>query len=357
MGGDGPAWQANYSDPLRCLPDGATAEITNQGNPNVEEIEGDACSMKFVWMHRPTHEPHREKSMEYPFSWHLASRKRLWELRLQVRFHKVPQGRMFFGIELEHFVPVSGLTRQAQKALVGACQRVVGDCYHTNGDDPSKVQGELEKPAFVMPLWAFDQFHVAEPGQEPALTEDLQHLGVKRADGVSNYISNMQSVMRSFSTDKVYTFCFWGVSKFLDIMRWEVVGGLMPGVKLDFNKLCGRPPIYFSLYEMPNQDNGADKRHLASRKRQYIRAALWSTLKPPPSMGVAAVQEESSECTHDYWGGMTGYEGGYEHPVPAAPEHKFEDLLGLDMNSGTGNGATSAPAGKQDASVDLLGLF
>jgi len=357
MGGDGPAWQASYSDPLRCLPDGTAAEVTNQGHPHVEEIESDACSVKFVWMHRPTHEPQREKSMEYPFSWHLGSRKRLWELRLQVRFHKAPQGRMFFGIELDKFVPVSGLTRQAQKALVAACQRVVGECYHTNGDDPSKAQGEIEKPAFVMPLWAFDQFHVAEPGQEPALTGDLQNLGLKRADGVSNYISNMQSVMRSFSTDKVYTFCFWGVSKFLDIMRWEVVGGLMPGVKLDFNKLCGSPPIYFSLYEMPeSQDNSADKRHLASRKRQYVRAAVWSALKPPLSQGAAA-PEEASEVTHDYWGGETGFEVSYEHPVPAAPDNTFDDLLGLDANAGAGPGAISAPAGKQDASVDLLGLF
>jgi len=124
-----------------------------------------------------------------------------------------------------------------------------------------------EKPAFVMPLWAFDQFNVAEPGQEPSLLEDLDNMGTKRADGASNYVSAMRSLIGSLSTEKVYTFCFWGVSKFLDIMRWEVVGGLMPGVKLDFNKLCGAPPIYVTIYEMPEEfSQGADRRHLASRK-------------------------------------------------------------------------------------------
>merc|ERR1719336_107037 len=123
---------------------------------------------------------------------------------MQLRFKEPPRGRLYFGVELEHFVPVSGIARQAQKALVGACQHVVGDCYHTNGDDPAKVRGEMEKPAFVMPLWAFDQFHVADVGQEPSLLGDLDGVGMKRADGVTNYISALRSVMGGFSADKVY---------------------------------------------------------------------------------------------------------------------------------------------------------
>jgi len=357
MGGD-TAWEASYADPLRCRPDGAKEELRTHAPPKVEEIQNDLCHIKLVMMHRPTHEPQREKSGEYPFNWHLGERRRLWELRLQIRFQRPPTSKMYFGIELDQFVPVSGMTKQAQKALVSACQKVVGDCYHTVGDDPARTQGEVEPPAFVMPLWAFDQFHEAEPGREPPLTADLSGVGLCRAEGVSKYITALKATINSFSTDKVYTFCFWGVSKFLDIMKWEVVGGLLPGVKLDFNKLCGSPPVYLTIYELPGvSEQDKNQRHLASRKKQYFRAAVWSELKPPSMSAKAAPVQESV----DYWTTAGGYGdgacgGGYEHPKANNAEvGALDDLLGLGAADPQPAAKVAAP--QQAENVDLLGLF
>jgi len=98
-----------------------------------------------------------------------------------------------------------------------------------------------------MPMWAFDQFEVSYAGREPSLDGDMEGRGMRRADGVKEYIAAMKATLTNLAVDKVYTFCFWGVSQFLDCMQWEVCGGILPGVRLDFNKLCGAPPVYFSV--------------------------------------------------------------------------------------------------------------
>lgn len=353
MGGDGPAWQESYEDPIRGqLPD-STEEIRNHGTSRVVDFKNDFCTAKLVLMHRPTHQPHREQSGEYPFSWHLQGRKRLWEFRLQLRFQQLPQGQTYFGIELDRYVPVSGLARQVQKALVSACNKVVGDCYHTCGQDPAEVQGEVEKPAFVMPLWAFDQFEVSEPGKEPSLLGDLTGVGRSRADGVSVYIKALRDTINSLSTDKVYTFSFWGISKYLDIMQWEVCGGLMPGVKMDFNKLCGSPPVFFTIYSLQGiSKQDKDQRHLQSRKRQYFRFGFWSTLRPPPPAGAGLVAAQE-ECDFDYWSGMAGFEDLMQ---PAANNLDSSDLLGLSAAPEKSPEATAKGVQSKADTCDLLGL-
>merc|ERR1711933_554866 len=94
----------------------------------------------------------------------------------------------------------------------------------------------------------------------------------------------MGSAIASFSAEKVYTFCFWGISQFLDIMKWNVVGAV-PGVNLHFNRLCGSPPVYLTMYELPDLSGAADKRHLKSRKFCYFHVAVWSALHPPKDDG------------------------------------------------------------------------
>lgn len=274
------SWQSSYEDPLRWkFPQSAT-EHSVSGEPRVDQVENDLCSIKALIMHRPTSDPSREASGRYPFSRHLSERRRLWEVRYQLRFKKLPE-RLFFGIELGSYTPVSGTARIVQKALVSACRKIVGECYHSPGDDPASTAGECELPTFVMPLWAFDQFEVSTPGSEPDLRGDFERVGMRRTDGVRQYIRAMNDTISNFSTDKVYTFCFWGVSQFLDVLNWEICGSMFP-VRIDFNRLCGSPPVYITIYDMPGVgEKDADQRHLTSRKRHYLRVAAWSTKRPP----------------------------------------------------------------------------
>lgn len=365
-------WQSSYQDPLRWKFHQSQEECFISGTPKVSHCENELCSTKALFMHCPTHEPRRTTSGEYPFSWHLGDKRRNWEIRLQLRFKKIPE-RLFFGLELANFVPVSGTARAVQKALVSACRKIVGECYHSCGDDPRKTSGECELPSFVMPLWAFDQFAVSDPGKEPDLADDFESVGRRRTDGAKNYIREMNDVIANFSTEKVYTFCFWGVSQFLDCIKWEICGSGFP-IRIDFNKLCGRPPVYITMYDLPAV-GGQDQRHLASRKRRYFHIATWSGARPASldSLGVeepVAVQDDIELPAEDLLQltksleelpDLMSMEDMFGAPAAPAQAQSF-DLLGMDFGAPSkdaGYQAAAAPKApsKQAETVDLLGLF
>jgi len=91
-------------------------------------------------------------------------------------------------------------------------------------------------------------------------------------------------MLDNMSCDKVYTFAFWGISQFIDVINWEF-RGLFPRFKMDANKLCGRPPVYVVAYQLAGTAEGEeeDHRHLISKKSYYFKVALWSDKKPPES--------------------------------------------------------------------------
>lgn len=254
--------------------------------PTQAHAENDLCTLRAHLIHKPTHSPAHDATGDYPFSSRLQGRRRFWECRYQLRLKKLPESKLCFGIELGTFVKVSGMASQVQSALLHALRAIVGDFYHSLGDDPQRTRGEVELPAFVMPLWAFDQFIISEPGEEPDLTADLSGIGVRRTEeGIQRYVEAARQMENSLSTDKVYTFCFWGISRFLDCGRWEICGfPRLPGLRLNFNELCGTPPVYLCIYELAKDlENRAccDHRHLQSMKRYYSRIALWSAFVPP----------------------------------------------------------------------------
>jgi len=95
-------------------------------------------------------------------------------------------------------------------------------------------------------------------------------------------------MLRELSTDKVYTFAFWGASRFVDVINWQF-RGLIPGLQCDFSKLTGDPPVYTVMYEFREEEHRSeqapgseDRRHIASRKNYFFKVALWSANKPPP---------------------------------------------------------------------------
>eukprot|EP00928_Gymnodinium_smaydae_P079432 TRINITY_DN63365_c0_g1_i1.p1 TRINITY_DN63365_c0_g1~~TRINITY_DN63365_c0_g1_i1.p1 ORF type:complete len:507 (+),score=103.25 TRINITY_DN63365_c0_g1_i1:74-1522(+) len=295
--------QAAPEDPVRwCfLPSGGKVGRSNMCNPVEHETE--RAHMRVIAMHRPTHERERDRTGDYPYSWHMQGRKRLWEIRMHMRLKQKPEGTFYFGLELSRYVPVPPAIRSVQKTMVSLCRSVVGcSLYHSVGDAPGEVEGELEPPTFVMPLWAIDQFVVSEPGEEPDLCGDFEGLGMRRTDGFSKYVAAMKEVVENLSTDKVYTFCFWGTSPFADVINWKAWGGV-PGLWLNVNRFCGAPPLYVAMYELLGDEEqkqreeasvAADapkttavarkaavpRRHLRSQKRYYLHFALWSQKVP-----------------------------------------------------------------------------
>lgn len=265
--------------------------------------ENDLAAFKFLVLHKPTHEKEREVSGHYPYSWHLHGRKRIWEVRVQVRFKQPSKQTIYFGLEMRHAVghQMSAGVNRIKGVLLAAIKQQVGEqFYHSPGDDPTKVAGEAEPPTFALPLWAIDQFHIANPGEEPDLNSDLTNVGIRRTSGLKKYIHEMRILQENLSADKVYTFCFWGISQYIDVIQWQFQG-MWPMPKLDANKICGSPPIYVTAYHLVGtdasqaelEDSGSsevprtlstpipDRRHLISRKQYLFKVALWSNLKPP----------------------------------------------------------------------------
>jgi len=81
-----------------------------------------------------------------------------------------------------------------------------------------------------------------------------------------------------FRAGPTYTFCFWGISQYLDNIAWEVIWKIG---RIDFNQFCGKPPVHVVLYELLPAEDERDERHLQSRKKYFFRLAFWSSRKPP----------------------------------------------------------------------------
>lgn len=246
-------------------------------------FENENCTGSLLFMHRPTDNPVLEKSGRYPYADHFVGRKRLWEARVQLKFKHTPSAPVVFGIELDDYVPLTKAAKPLMGVVVAALRRVVGnDLYHSVGDDPSATDGPQEKPVFVMPLWAFDQFIVTPEGEEaPDLADPRFHeLGKKRADDRTAFIKEISAI--ELKSGPTYTFAFWGISQFLDNINWEVVG-VVPFTKVNFNQFCGRAPVHLVMYSLRSGSDDKDMRHLQSRKQYYFDLKFWSSkFKPTP---------------------------------------------------------------------------
>jgi len=243
------------------------------------EFENEFCKGKFLSLHRATYDAKLDRSCDYQYGDYFRGKKRLWEARFQVQFEvPPPPSDVFFGIELEQYVPMAKTTKKTMNVIISLLKRVVGDrIYHTPGDDPAVVYGDKELPAFVMPLFAFDQYIVTPSGKIPPELSDpnIPSMGSCRSKRVKQYQKEFADL--TFIPGYTYTFCFWGISQWLDKINWTV---RLPLANLDFNLFCGCPPVHVVLYTL-KKHGGSDRRHLAHLKRYYFDMAFWSSESRP----------------------------------------------------------------------------
>mmetsp|Transcript_118551 Transcript_118551/g.264734 ORF Transcript_118551/g.264734 Transcript_118551/m.264734 type:complete len:398 (+) Transcript_118551:106-1299(+) len=251
---------------------------------NVEEphfFDNENCSGLFLPLHRPTYDKAQDAACNFPFGDQFRGKKRIWEMRFQLNFKNEPSTELFFGVELECHVPLAAPARRAMEFTVSTLRRMVGETlYHSTGDDPEVVHGELERPAFMMPLWAFDQFIETPEGEDPpSLTDlELRSMGQHRVGRVKDYRRAVDEL--KLRVGPTYTFCFWGISQFLDKLNWKV---RIPFMKhIDFDVFAGSPPVHVIIYSLThNRGDANETRHLASRKKYLFNIAFWSSRRRP----------------------------------------------------------------------------
>lgn len=243
-------------------------------------FENRNCSGQFLPLHRPTHDAALDRSGKYPYGSHFASRKRLWELRIQFQVKQPVDGNLMIGLELENYVPLNAAAKKFMGLTVAALRKVVGnDLYHSVGDDPQQGSTPHEKPVFMMPMWACDQLLITPVGEEPPdmTSPHFSTFGMKRVDDRKAFVKEMEGL--KFAPGSIYTVCFWGISQFLDCQLWKVQR-IVPFKTIDFDQFCGRPPVTVVMYTL-NASEGGDLRHIQSRKNYFFRYALWSSERPP----------------------------------------------------------------------------
>merc|ERR1712217_675855 len=129
-----------------------------------------------------------------------------------------------------------------------------------------------------------DQFILTPEGEEaPSLTDvNFPQMGRKRYKRIGEYMQEMEDCQSGFKVGPTYSFGFWGNARFLDVLKWKVVG-IPVATPLDFNQFAGAPPVYAVLYSLEPTKGGDsnDARHLQSRKKYYFRAAIWSSNRRP----------------------------------------------------------------------------
>jgi len=259
-------------------------------------FENEHCSGCFLPMHRPSHDKALDKSADWRYGHVFKGRKRIWEMRLQMNFKHDVTEPLRFGIELEDYVPLNAATRRLMGITVAAIRSMAGDdLYHSIGDNPKQTEGELEKPVFSLPLWAFDQFIVTPEGEEPPDLTDPHFLqfGFRRTDDRPAFMKEMNEMR--LKAGPTYTFAFWGISQFLDGIQWRIQK-VVPFKPIDFNLFCGTPPVHIMLYTL--DQNTTEKRHLQSRKRYYFRLAFWSSPKPPTVEKLRKLLPASVDATY-----------------------------------------------------------
>ena len=71
----------------------------------------------------------------------------------------------------------------------------------------------------MLPLWAFDQFIVSQPGEDvPDMTSpDFSEYGSRRKGRIAEYIREMDELVANLGPGATYTLGFWGNSRFLDV--------------------------------------------------------------------------------------------------------------------------------------------
>lgn len=265
-------------------------------SPEPYTFENDLCYGKYFFFHPPTtsNAAARRTSDGLDFAEYFRGKTRIWELRVEFRFKTPPSAEeeLFFGTELEAYVPLSAAAKQVLGLAVGTVRAAVGGLYHTPGDDPSRAHTEVERPCFMLPLWAFDQFIITPEGEKPPSLTDpaFASFGSRRYRRVAAYAKEIAELRNDIRVGSTYTFAFWGSSRFGDVINWRLLGIPMAG-PIDLSKFVGKPPVYCALYALAPGEQG-ERRHLQSRKRYYFRAAIWSSLHRPERSRIEALTGE-----------------------------------------------------------------
>lgn len=244
-------------------------------------IDNSSFSGSFLFLHREPEADLNTSGKRSPYEWHFAGKTRRWEARVQGRFRRKPVGTLYTGCVLEDFnyeTPQSWAASMLSAAVVPLMEAVVGERFYfawgTRG--PAADTENAELGTIVTCLAGVDQVIVCPRGEQPVeIHEDISELGFRRnAMSSSEYHAAVQRVVDEIDLEKTYTFCVWGCSRYIDVLR-SSFAGIMGLGSMSYGSYIDEWPAHFILYSL--EDDPEDPTHLERKKRYFIDVMVWSS--------------------------------------------------------------------------------
>ena len=235
-----------------------------------------------------------------PHEEYFANKTRRWECRIQGRFKVLPRGKLFGGAMLQDEPmgqPPGFALRMLARAGEALLRAVVPDVHFTLGDrGASSRSADAELPHAVASARGLDQL-VVTPARTtpPRLQDDLtSHSGVRAKMRKAAWAEHAGLPLR---TDVTYTFGFWGVSRFVNLVEWkyELPGGVTAAMEPAF-------PQHVVLYTLEGDAHGP---HRESKKAYIMDLLLFSSKALPLDQSVTNRYEFSGSPLHPGVSGTT----------------------------------------------------
>lgn len=247
-----------------------------------------------------------------PHTAYFSRRKRNWEIRVQGRFKRRPQGDIYIGIVLRDFNYNQAVARHSMIVKRAGMALVKYDLYLSWGDrcEASK-KPDAELSHLVTGLSAWDQIIVTPKGRmPPVLSSDFQGIGdthgrnLERAKmGLAAYSEAVDELFEEVSLEDTYTMCFWGVSQVIDLLSWQ----FRIGYNIDMARFFEDSPIHVAMYELSRSEGDEEKRHLESRKRYILDLMFWSSTVQCPSLPSHYIFRDAPEDLETFAQGVNGW--------------------------------------------------
>ncbi len=197
---------------------------------------------------------------------HFRKKQRRLELQFQMKFKKVPEGKAWFGFEIEDPIKLGPMQKLFVNAALNFVEKKNKGSMHYSlfGNEKASEEdiknGKNERPHLVIAVEsAFDRMVVTKEGEElPKLGGDLYE------DPES--IKRRKKGSMTFNTSDTYTMALW--TAYVDFLDWKVVN--LPAIRPFYvTSIIGDQPIFLVLKSLKPESNGEHLECYTNRFMNY----------------------------------------------------------------------------------------
>jgi len=180
----------------------------------------------------------RTNPIDEHFKTIFLGRKRLFEVQVQGKFKRDPQGEIYVGAEATNKMELGLLTKSISRAAMKFCATLVDDLHFSFGDDPQDPIYQL--PHAVAPIFpTFDKVIATPAGEQPP------KLGIPFVEDDYGRRRLKFRYIKDAEVDLETTYSFTVNTSQLDLIAWTLVG--IPMMRpMDLRTFFGNSSIQLS---------------------------------------------------------------------------------------------------------------